>query len=98
MGTLQNHQAVNTFIEAVDNDIENLLTKKTTLPKSNLRKCNQFWKRILTSKQFAESSTDLCTTIANMIEKLHIDKDLANTLEAFLSCRLIPLDKNQGCD
>ena len=54
------------------------------------------WKRILTSKQFAESSTDLCTTIANMIKKLYIDKDLANTLEAFISCCLIPLDKNPG--
>ena len=28
--------------------------------------------------------------------KLCIDKDLANTLEAFLSCRLIPLDMNPG--
>ena len=54
------------------------------------------WKRILTSRQFAESSTDLCTTIANMIKKLFIDKDLVNTLEAFLSCRLIPLEKNLG--
>ena len=52
------------------------------------------WKRILTSKKFAESSTDLCTTIANKIKKLCIEKDLANTLEAFLSCRLIPLVKN----
>ena len=52
------------------------------------------WKRVLTSKQFAESSTDLCTTIANMIKKLCIDKDLANILEAFLFCRLILLDKN----
>ena len=51
-------------------------------------------KRILTSKQFAESSNDLCTTIANMIKKLCIDNDLENTLEAFLSCRLIQLDKN----
>ena len=54
------------------------------------------WKRILTSKKFAESSTDLCTTIANVIKKLCIEKDLGNTLEAFLSCRLIPLDKNPG--
>ena len=38
------------------------------------------WKRILTSRQFAESSTELCTTIANMVKKLCIDKDLANTL------------------
>ena len=52
------------------------------------------WKRVLTSKQFAESSTDLCTTIANMIKKLCIDKDVANILEAFLFCRLILLDKN----
>ena len=41
------------------------------------------WKRILTSKQFAESSTDLWTAIASMIKKLWIEKDLANTLEAF---------------
>ena len=54
------------------------------------------WKRILTSGQFAESSTDLCTTIANMIKKLCIDNDLTNNLEAFLSCLLIPWDKNPG--
>ena len=56
------------------------------------------WKRILTSKQFAESSSDLCTTIAKMIKKLCIDKDLANILEAFLSCCLIPLNKNPGLE
>ena len=43
------------------------------------------WKRILTSKQSAESSTDLCTTITNMMKNLCIEKDLANILEAFLS-------------
>ena len=52
------------------------------------------WKTILTAKQFAESSTDLCTTIANMRKKLCNEKDLANTLETFLSCRLISLEKN----
>ena len=52
------------------------------------------WKGILTSRQFAESSTDLCITIVNMINKLCADKDLPNNLEAFLSCRLIPLNKN----
>ena len=53
-------------------------------------------KKILISKQFTEISTDLCTTIANMIKKLCIEKDLANTFEAFLYCLLIPLDKNTG--
>ena len=52
------------------------------------------WKKIITSKQFAESSTDLCATIADMIKELCIEKGLANTLESFLSCRLIPVDKN----
>ena len=33
-----------------------------------------------------------------MIKKLRIDKDLANTLEAFLSCCLIPLNKNPGLE
>ena len=53
------------------------------------------WKRILTSRQFGQSSTGLWATIA-LIKQLCIDKDLANTFEAFLSCRLIPLDKDQG--
>ena len=54
------------------------------------------WKRILTSEKLADVSTDLCATIANLIKILHIENNLANTLEAFLSCRLIPLDKNPG--
>ena len=52
------------------------------------------WKGILTSRQFAESSTGLCTTIVTVIKKLCTDKDLPNNLEVFLSCCLIPLDKN----
>ena len=56
----------------------------------------EVWKRILTSKQFAESSTELCTTVNNMIKKLWIEKGLAYTLEALLSCTLILLDKNPG--
>ena len=52
------------------------------------------WRKVLTSKQFGDSSTDLCKTLANVIKKLCIEKDPSNTLEAFLSCRLIPLDKN----
>ena len=54
------------------------------------------WKRILTSKQFAESSTDLSTAIANMKKELSIKKDPANTLEDFQSCCLISLHKNPG--
>ena len=54
------------------------------------------WKRILTSEKLADVSTDLCATIANLIKILRIENNLANTLEAFLSCRLIPLDKNPG--
>ena len=33
----KNHHMVSAFIEAINNDIENLFTKKATLPKSNLR-------------------------------------------------------------
>ena len=44
----------------------------------------------------SESSTNLCTTISNMIKKLCIEKDLANALQAFLSSRRIPLGKNPG--
>ncbi|XP_066911371.1 uncharacterized protein [Clytia hemisphaerica] len=54
------------------------------------------WRRILTSKSFGKSSDDLCTALADMCKKLCITDHDPNSLEAFLACRLIPLDKNPG--
>ena len=54
------------------------------------------WKRILTSKSFGKSSDDLCTALAYMGRKLCTKEEDPASLEAFLACRLIPLDKNPG--
>ena len=54
------------------------------------------WKHILTSTSFGKSSTDLCKTLAEVIKKLCSSKHNSTSLEAFLACRLIPLDKNTG--
>lgn len=54
------------------------------------------WKRILTSKQFGKSSIDLCRTFAEVIKKICRVENQSTSLEAFLACRLIPLDKNPG--
>ena len=48
------------------------------------------------TKQFGTSSTDLCKTIAEVIKKLCTADNLWPSLELFLTCRLIPLDKNPG--
>ena len=42
------------------------------------------------------SSSDLCRAIASFTRKLCSKKLDVSSLEAFLSCRLIPLDKNSG--
>ena len=51
------------------------------------------WKRILLSENFGESSSDLCQTLAKVTKNLCTDK-LSTSLEGFLACRLIPLNKN----
>ena len=52
-------------------------------------------KRILLSKNFGESSSDLCQTLAKVTQKL-CTEELSTSLEGFLACRLIPLYKNPG--
>ena len=49
-----------------------------------------------TSKIFGNSSTDLCKTFAEVIKTLCTVKCQSSALEAYLACRLIPLDKNPG--
>ena len=51
------------------------------------------WKRILLSKNFGDSSSDLCQTLAKVTKKL-CTEELSTLLEGFLACRLIPLNKN----
>ena len=56
------------------------------------------WRRILTSASFGAHSTNLCAALAAMARKLclvcYCGED--GSLEAFLACKLIPLDKNPG--
>ena len=54
------------------------------------------WRRILTSSSFGDNSRDLCGAIALMAKKLCLKRYCGNdgSLEAFLACKLIPLDKN----
>ena len=54
------------------------------------------WRRILASSCFGDSSADLFRAIASITRKLRSEKLDASSLEAFLACRLIPLDKNPG--
>ena len=54
------------------------------------------WRRIFVGSTFGQSSVDICKSFASVIRKLCIVPDLHDSLEAFLSCRLIPLDKNPG--
>ena len=54
------------------------------------------WKRMLTLKQFGKSSIDLCKAFTEVIKKIYIIANQSASLEAFLACRLIPLDKNPG--
>ena len=53
-------------------------------------------RRILITRQFVTSSTDLCKAIAEVIKKLCITDNLSPSLEPFLACHLIPLDKTSG--
>ena len=54
------------------------------------------WRRILVSNSFGKSSSDLCQSIAQLAKKLCTEEQNDASLEAFLACRLIPLDKNPG--
>ena len=54
------------------------------------------WRRILTSKQFGNSTSNLCKAIVRMTRKLCTVEDEHESLEAFVARRLVPLDKNPG--
>ena len=53
------------------------------------------WKRILLSNNFGKPPSDLCQTLAKVTKKL-CTEELPTSLEGFLACRLIPLNKNPG--
>ena len=60
------------------------------------------WRKILVSKSYGTINGDLRRAFANVIKKICTEKLPVDTtkdetpLEAFLACKLIPLDKNPG--
>ena len=53
------------------------------------------WRRILTSNSFGTASSDLRKSVADFIKKLSKKTNSENkSLETFIACRLIPLNKN----
>ena len=56
------------------------------------------WRRILTSNSFGTALSDLLKSVADFIKKLcsKIINSENKLLEAFIACRLIPLNKNPG--
>ena len=55
------------------------------------------WRRILTSRAFGTATLDLCKTFAQLIKKLCVEElESPSSLESFVACRLIPLDKKSG--
>ena len=52
------------------------------------------WRKILTSRSFGTASSDLHKTFALFVKRLCLEKiKNAESLESFITCRLISLDK-----
>ena len=54
------------------------------------------WQRILCSKSFKTCGAELCESVALLTRKLCTELVDPDPLASFISCRLIPLDKNPG--
>ena len=54
------------------------------------------WRKLFVGNAYGESSIDLCNAFSKVIQKLCTVSNLHHTLDAFLACRLIPLNKNPG--
>ena len=52
------------------------------------------WRRMLLSNSFGDSSESLCQSISRVARKMCTER--SDSIDAFLACRLIPLDKNPG--
>ena len=79
---------------------ESLILKAATLTKGESGPSGldaDGWRRILTSREFGTSSSDLRKTFTQLIKRLCIEElETTISLEAFTACRLIPLDKKPG--
>ena len=80
-----------------DETDESLILKAATLTKGESGPSSldaDGWRRILTSREFGTSSSDLRKTFPQLIKRLFIEElETTTPLEAFRACRLIFLDK-----
>ena len=67
---------------------------RRVLEKPQSRLHAEGWKRLFTSTQFRDSTTNLHNT--EVIKKLWNAENLSSPLAAFLAHRSVPLDKNPG--
>ena len=67
---------------------------RRVLEKPQSRLHAEGWKRLFTSTQFRDSTTNLHNT--EVIKKLWNAENLSSPLAAFLARRSVPLDKNSG--
>ena len=51
------------------------------------------WRRILCSNSFGDTNVDLRKAIANLVKKICTENVSTVSIEAFVSCRLISLEK-----
>ena len=56
----------------------------------------QGWRKILVSKVYGQEGEDLRKVYAEVIKKMCREKINDKSLESFLACRLVPLDKKPG--
>ena len=55
------------------------------------------WRKILTSRSFGTASSELCKTFALFVKRFCLEEiKNAESLNSFIACRLIPLDKRPG--
>ena len=95
-GPLQNIHPVN--FQSIDKEMIRkaaIRTEGSSGPSGVDANC---WRGILASNNFRTESSDLRKAFANVVQKLCTDLVKTHTVEAFLSCRLIPLDKIQDFD
>ena len=67
---------------------------RRVLEKPQSRLHAEGWKRLFTSTQFRDSTTNLHNT--EVFKKLWNAENLSSPLAAFLAHRSVPLDKNSG--
>ena len=56
----------------------------------------ELYRRLLTSNEYKKENNELRVQFATLARLLATEYLDPNTLEAFVACRLIPLDKNPG--